>query len=68
MSIKTRIEKLESRSTAGTVAGALGGMAVVTRLPNGRYRLSDKREFTQAELDVLLRGCTGKLLILSNWR
>jgi hypothetical protein len=67
MTLKTRVDKLESRSTAGTVAGALGGMAVVEELPDGKFELPGGEVVTQNELDDRLRGCKGHLLILGGW-
>jgi hypothetical protein len=67
MSIKTRLEKLEA-AAPDDVAARLGGTDVVERLADGRYQLPDKREVNQSELDAILRGCTGKLLVLGGWR
>lgn len=61
--LKNRVDRLEAASP-DDIAGRLGGLAVVVPLPDGRFQLPDKREVTQGELDTLLHGARGRLLIL----
>jgi hypothetical protein len=61
--LKNRVDRLEA-APPDDIAGWLGGLAVVVPLPDGRFQLPDKREVTQGELDTLLHGARGRLLIL----
>jgi hypothetical protein len=62
--MQARVEKLEAQPTAGTVTHALGGMAVVKETPDGKFSLPDGLVLDEDELDALLVGTTGRLLIL----
>lgn len=64
MNLRSRVERLELKSNVGTIAARLGGMAVVTELPNGHYEIRDRRVLTDDELHEMLAGCTGRLLVL----
>ena len=63
-SLQSRVERLESKSTAGTVAAVLGGMAVVEHTEDGRVMLPGGEVVTEDELNARLAGCTGRLLYL----
>jgi hypothetical protein len=65
MSLSSRVDKLESSSTAGSIADRLGGTAVVLA-ENGRFKLHSGESITRAELDALLVGCRGHLIVLSS--
>jgi hypothetical protein len=62
--LKARVEKLEATSTAGTMAGWLGGMAVLEKRNDGHYESCDKCVLTEDELHEALAGWTGRELAL----
>ena len=65
--LKTRVKYLEKVSTVGTVAGVLGGTAVVRRVEGGLFHLPSGEIVTEDQLHERLRGCSGHLLILGGW-